>query len=174
MTGNRATKAGAAILVSSLLFFGPNLFTVAANELTKEECLANHQRVPADTCMHVSKRGSCSAKAILPNKIEVDIDGTTYSAPVGKPYECKVASKLWKQTYNIDEASAQLADFVRLCKAYSRYDLNFGGLNRGMVEVLGQKPDKTSDALKISVVEVYLNHDKTGNSYTKYICRIQK
>jgi hypothetical protein len=174
MTGNRAMKMAAAILVSSHLLFGPNHLAAAANELTKEECLANHQRVPADTCMHVSKGGACSAKAILPDKIEVDIDGTTYSATVGRPFECKVNSTTVKQTYNINEATAQFADFVRLCRAYSRYDLNFGGLNRGMAHVVGQKPDANSGVLKIDLAEVYLNHDKTGNSYTKYTCRIRK
>jgi hypothetical protein len=167
-------KLAAAIIAPPLLFFGANYNAAAASELTTEECLANHERFRADTCMPVSTGGSCSAKAILPNKIEVDIDGTAYSATMDKPYQCRVTSGLTKLAGDIRKASAQLADFVRICKLLSRYDLNFGGLNRGMAELLGQKPEKTSGALKISVVEVYLNHDKTGNSYTKHTCRIRK
>jgi hypothetical protein len=166
-------KLPAAIIAPSLLFFGANHNAAAASELTTEECLANHQRGPADTCMPVSKGGSCSAKAFLPNRIEVYIDGTAYSATIGMPYECRVTSRLTKLPGDIQNASAQLEDFVRICRLSSRYDLNFGGLNRGMVDVPGQKPEKTSDVLKLSIVEVYLNHDKTGNSYTKYTCRIR-
>ena len=47
--------------------------------------------------------------------------------------------------------------------AYARHELFFGGLTRGMLQ------EDTRHQARL--IEVYVNHDSSGDKYTKYTCR---
>jgi hypothetical protein len=47
--------------------------------------------------------------------------------------------------------------------SHARHSVNFGGLVRGM---LIENPSH-----RATTVEVFVNHDSTGNAYTRYRCR---
>lgn len=47
--------------------------------------------------------------------------------------------------------------------SFARHEVNFGGLIRGMLQ-----EDVTHRA---RIVEVYVNHDSSGQTYTKHVCR---
>lgn len=54
--------------------------------------------------------------------------------------------------------SANLGDMIQT----GRHTLNFGGLNRGMA---------VTRSRSLVQVEVYLNHDRSGQTYTRLICK---
>ncbi len=109
-----------------------------AGTYTTERCITlAHNHITKDSCRPMdSKRKSCAAR-ISGGSINITLGQSSLVGTVEKPF-----------------TSGSMIP---------RYDLSFGGLTRGMAEVINGKT---------TIVEVYVNDDNSGKKYTRYACAV--
>lgn len=127
-----------------------SLFTVlsaagalASPQAQVSECSSLGNAFQADSCRTI-KKVACSAHFSGDGVATISIEGLPeLSAAIDKFYSLS---------------------FVKGGEV-GRANLNFGGLNRGMIQLfVGPKK------ITILAADVYVNHDITGQSYTRYRC----
>lgn len=114
-----------------------------ATQASVSECVANRNSFAEDSCRKIGLK-SCSMKIQ---------DGVIL-----------FATKDGALTAELQKAYALQGHGTYLT---TRHSLNFGGINRGVAIV---RDDLKGDK-RLEAVEVYLNHDSSGNTYTRLRCR---
>jgi hypothetical protein len=126
-------------LLVTLLSLLPAL--AQAGSYSAAECgNAQHNRWINDSCQHAGGGGHCAA-SFDGETLTVSLAGQTFSGTVSEPYEMQFGQG-----------------------AFARRDVNFGGLDRGMMQ--------ENRAHNPTMVEIYVNHDSSGSTYTKYTCHL--
>jgi hypothetical protein len=133
------------ILIAAALF--THLSAEAAPAL-RSECRSNGNPWVQDLCTKEVVAGTCDAVLSSNDQVEVKLSaaGRFRSAPLTKGYEAISSGEGWTVSST----------------------LNFGGLVRGMAKVF---KNERSGSRKLLAVEVYVNHDASGKTYTRYKCR---
>jgi hypothetical protein len=142
---------GLLLLVSAICITLPAQAKVTMAKVS--ECVAGTNVFSADKCKTSKKKVPCDfdivkgyGRSFL---VGVHIDGVINSkGSVGGPY-----SYIW----------------VKGEKRVTRRQVDFGGLNRGMIQLVENQKDVIT---KLIALEVYINHNSTGATYTRYSCGV--
>lgn len=134
-------------LISSILVVVASSSAFAGN-LSASQCTSNGNPFVKDTCSRVSIQ-STQCRAIMSS-------GTLTVR----------ATQLAAHGLS-DTLESNLPAPYNYSNTFSRHQLNFGGLVRGMAIVtMGKKGTP-----RLGQVEIYVNDDSSGTTYTRYICR---
>lgn len=111
------------------------------------ECVSNRDPFSQDKCRPL-KSVRCSIAVQEDQQIQVAIEGLSpLTSLLGKTYQLSGVKTGW----------------------VTRTNLNFGGYNRGMIQIY---ENEKSGSKNILGVEVYINHDSSGQTYTRYRCGV--
>jgi hypothetical protein len=142
---------GLLLLVSAICITLPAQAKVTTAKVA--ECVAGHNLFSGDKCKTYKKKVQCDFEIVKGFGgnflVGVHIDGVINSkGHVGKAY-----SHAWDRRGNL----------------VTRRQVDFGGINRGMIQ-LGENPRDV--VTKLIALEVYINHNSTGATYTRYSCGV--
>lgn len=123
-------------------------FSAEAAPALRSECRSNGNPWVQDLCTKEKAAGTCDAVLSSNDQVEVNLSaaGRFRSAPLTRGYEALGSREGWTVSTTLD----------------------FGGLVRGTAKVF---KNERSGARKLLGVEVYVNHDASGKTYTRYKCR---
>lgn len=116
--------------------------SASAGRMTVSECVADRNPFSQDRCRQTAVK-NCSAK-LGSDAVASTTAGLEMSARLDRMY-----------------ALQGHGHYVTM-----RYSLDFGGMNRGMAIVR----DDLKGKRRLQTLEIYVNHDSSGSTYTRYRC----